>query len=360
MYKHNKVPNSKQLCLTYDETAPTHCSEKSACNEDAMNVSPRVRKEGIVNFTLVGWTDNVSGIKDFSIDVYEVSDATHDLIINYANQSNSLTNITSVSGTFELPWQPALYAVVVSGHDIAGNTRVTRRYILYDTTSNLQLSQQHPMRIISGRSDMNFKWQNHLQYLQLNWTNRFYNTYHISNNRLKPIRPDGHGRLPCPYEQCSGELPVGGTKNVHGIVAFLYQVTRGESAPIQSSYMNIDDFENQTIKFNHTVLNDGYRYTIWMIARDIMNNTNADNVSVMIDSTKSEIAELGLVNNGIGLLKVHRERDLSKMKIHFHSWDIHSGLEHIIWTLGTAPDGNDVGEGSLSIPRWVSDSCSVI
>ena len=48
-------------------------------------------------------------------------------------------------------------------------------------------------------------------------------------------------------------------KYVHGIVTLLYQATRGESARIQSSYVNIDDFESQTVQFNLTVLNDGYK-----------------------------------------------------------------------------------------------------
>lgn len=300
------------------------------------------------------WTDDISGMDKFSYDVYEVIDSGPDLIINHQNTSNSAVNLTSTTGTLKLQWEPALYVMEMFAHDVAGNAKQARRYILYDNSSKIQVSPQHPMYILSARADKDYQWQNTLQVLHVNWTDHFYNTFHVQNNRLKPIRGDGHGHLPCPYDQCHGELNIYGTRNVHGVVGFGYYVTEGgQNVSESQTFVEINDFEPQQYNISHPIV-DGQKYTIWMKGKDIMNNTIIDATDVKIDSTPAEVWDLGLLNNGFKELYVHSVRDLSKMKLHFKAWDEHSGLEHIIWKLGTDVDMTDIGSGSLSIRKTVS------
>ena len=82
------------------------------------------------------------------------------------------------------------------------------------------------MFVSNAKADKQYRWQNALQVLRIKWLNHFYNTY--QNNRLKPIRGDGRLHLPCPYDQCYGELNIYDTKNVHGAIWFGYHVAESQ------------------------------------------------------------------------------------------------------------------------------------
>ena len=86
-----------------------------------------------------------------------------------------------------------------------------------------------------------------------------------------------------------------------------------------------------------------------MKATDVTGRSITDKTTVHVDGSKPIIWNTGLVHNGHEQLAVHRVRDLSIMKIHFKAWDKQSGLEQVLWRIGTTHDGNEVGSGSVSV-----------
>ena len=56
--------------------------------------------------------------------------------------------------------------------------------------------------------------------LCVDWRDRFYNTDMYRNNLLMPVVTDTGREIHGRYDQTSGLLPVSGTDNVQGILAF--------------------------------------------------------------------------------------------------------------------------------------------
>jgi hypothetical protein len=70
-------------------------------------------------------------------------------------------------------------------------------------------------------------------------------------------------------------------------------------------------------------IDDGDIFTFEIQAKDIMNHTLNDSVSVNIDTSVPEITDIWLVRDGQEKIYVHHSSDLSLMTIKFKSFDIH-------------------------------------
>jgi hypothetical protein len=82
---------------------------------------------------------------------------------------------------------------------------------------------------------------------------------------------------------------------------------------------------------------------------------------VHIDHTPPELSILGVRGRwDTDGLNVYNSTDLSTMRLVLTPLDTHSGLHTLRWTLGTDPNGSDIGQGALSVQRMAANVVSLV
>ncbi|XP_052788821.1 uncharacterized protein LOC128223586 [Mya arenaria] len=250
---------------------------------------------------------------------------------------------------------PRLYCFTLEVKDVADNVRQCRRFVLYDNTSSIKIWKRKPFRFTSASPDTDYIWQTHHNDVCISWKDYFYNDFYIDNELLNPIEPDLHGLISGSYEQRTGEIPVSGTSNVYGIIA--YDVSWSLNHGSFSEEKPVPSFTNQSF-CKHLSVEDGDTYTLNVRAVDIAGNTLSDNRTVFIDRSAPLVTDIWLEKDGYEMLFVHNSTDLSKMKMTFNALDPHSGLSKIQWTFGIVDTTTELLSEHLAI-RTINDSCSI-
>ena len=316
-----------------------------------------------------GWIDpwpeggssrHASGIKRFIFEVHEVKTKGRVLEVDKKSLDPPIKQeiVTSVASdvSFLLPKAPKLYCTMLEVHDVAGNVRFARRFVLFDNESKIEINKRFPLVVSSASKAAGFKWQIVHGLVCVNWHSRYYNSYYVHNNLLAPINPDVANGITGVYDQHTGKLPVDGTRSIHGLTGFLYSYSLNNGPYTPEEY--VSHFENESICFNFS-LSDGDTYTFTITAEDVMENRVSDNVTVHIDRTVPDIINMWLVRNKHNELYVHHSVDLSHMVLQFEAMDPHSGIYSLEWFLGTQVNASDVGHGAEPIIK-LSDNVSYI
>jgi len=358
---------SNRVCLRFDNAPPEHCSSGNSktCSDDPIQILHRVTSNPMIDISFRGWKDPVpshgkqnqaSGIYFYEVSLHDINIADNNTLRMNEGPLPGFTkkaNVTSgrKSVMIHLPSEPALYGINLDVVDMVGNFRKARRFILYDNSSSVKINYVNKLFVSSGYSKINFTWQVHHGDICLSWKNRYFNSYHKTNNLLRKIQPE-HSKFYGVYEQNTGILPVKGTKNVDGIVDYKYSWRLNSGN--YSSENSIHDVLDQGFCIN---LNprDGDSFTFKITPHDINKKQLTEFLTVNIDSSAAEINDLGLNKDGHNLLYVHNTTDLSQMKVEFNAEDHHSGLFSIVWLLGTFPNGRDIGFGSIGVHEIPKD-----
>jgi len=77
---YDKTKTSKQICYTYDNVAPLHCSEKDTCKLEPMTLSKRLTSSRRITLHIEGWFDpypkNSNQSLASGIDTFEINEVT--------------------------------------------------------------------------------------------------------------------------------------------------------------------------------------------------------------------------------------------------------------------------------------------
>lgn len=349
-----KTLTSRDICFRYDDTPPKHCSADGSCSSEPLRLEHRITRSHIHTINFKGWLDPVpdggtpvhaSGIEHYEIAVKEFMQPAKG-ILQVAetgivkNIRTTATNITLnlASGT------PKLYCISLEVKDFANNVRHARRYLLYDNTSFIETSLQHPYWCTSASMATNFVWQTHHHEVCLSWDGHFVNRFYMENEFLNAIKTDPKGQIAGIYEQIDGVLPISGTKNVYGIIEYLISWSLDFGS--FSEKISVPNFLNQSF-CRYIALKDGQTYTFNVLAKDIINNTFNENITVHIDQSAPHLQNIWLIKDGYGALYVHDGTDLSKINLAFEALDTHSGILNINWTFAFADNGWILANGLL-------------
>ncbi|XP_013409734.1 uncharacterized protein LOC106173226 [Lingula anatina] len=357
-YSYTDTTASKRVCMRFDSMPPAHCAAGARpCSLDPLYIDQRITKDFWMSLSFHGWfdpyrasPDHASGVEHYEVHIHKVADGGNGtLMVKHESTLKSIT--TNESIVISLPDQPELYSILLTVKDVAGNVKQARRFVLFDNSSVVEVNKNKPITVTSANPETNYLWQVNHRPVQLNWKGHFHNTHHFHHNLLRPIRKNiGISGV---YDQTTGDIPVTGTLNVHGIINFQYSFQR--QLPSQSSiktFHSVPDFTSQVLTVSEVSPRDGESYKFWIKAIDIMNNTFVDNVTVHIDSSEPEISNMWLVRDGHKQLYVHNRTDLSKMTLQFDAKDPESGLYSVKWKLGTEQYSSDIGNGSLSVSPY--------
>ncbi|WAR13865.1 hypothetical protein MAR_003970 [Mya arenaria] len=171
----------------------------------------------------------------------------------------------------------------------------------------------------------------------------------MHNKLLNPVTPAQFNLIPTDsvYEQNKGLLPVSGTTNVDGIIQFNLNWLRFDRFGFKGSdEQAVQNFTRQrTCKSLN--MSDGDTFVFHVNAIDIVNNSLVRNRTVFIDRTIPNVNNIYLVKNGEHMLFVHDSTELSTMLLYFEAFDIHSGVQNVLWKLETSDRSLTLGDGAI-------------
>ncbi|KAH3799927.1 hypothetical protein DPMN_153551 [Dreissena polymorpha] len=359
-----KRTSSKSICYKYDTTDPSHCAEQNTCSTEPLTLSERITRNPHVHVTFTGWTDpfpsggnqnHSSGIESFEVYVNEIvppNGTLSSLVLSKkVNQAVSSVSLNLTSN------KPKLYCITLETKDFANNVRHARRFVLYDNQSFLNTSSDNLFKITSASNAEHYIWQTHHKDLCVVWKEYFYNKFYLENKVLNPIKPNSLIPVDSIYEQNKGILPVSGTPNIDGIVGFVFHWTRKRQFHVNiTGSETVPVFQNQ--QFCKALdMEDGDTFYIQVEAIDIANNRLGSNRTLFIDRTAPQIVNIGLLKNGVMQLFVHDTTDLSRMTLYFETYDSHSGIRNVKWTVGIVDTRVELGSGVLAANNVKEVTC---
>ncbi|XP_067648887.1 uncharacterized protein [Haliotis asinina] len=326
---------------------------------DAFQVHPDITKDS-VNIKWDGWRDSQSGMDKYSWEAFKLEPTADgsltevDKLRPFVHRQVDHTEPIS----YPLPYAPArpgMYSFVLEAADKANNSVYMRRFALYDKESAVTTDPQHALYISSAVQDHGLQWiTNASTPLVINWEDHFLNYVHESGKFLNSILPFRVKVVEDPpiYKEVNdtnddhyGRRTRAAIPNVRGIVRFEWTNAVNKSggrARHSSDWTEIPGL-NTTRQTTVAGVTSGTTVTVWVRARDILDNKMVDSTSVTYDFTEPQFS----------LMTFHKNE---KSNIPFSSGltvtarDAESGLDHLEVKVFSKEDGNLLRTNNVSIP----------
>ena len=341
------TPTIGKVTFILDLQPPTHCSLVTSpncpSNQKLLSLSGDIVTSNQITASWSGWVDIPSGIVSYELTVHYL-EYTPGLLTEGAilkvNQT-SHDNQLEYSDITILP-REGPYSFILRSHDLAGNTRISRRTLLYDFNSSVEINPSVPLILTSAVPATDYIWQNSTNTsFVISGIGHFYNTNLRTTNYLAPVANYSVGGvIDAAYDQAlaQGRYPREGTINALGIVELHYDIitdrmggnsSRSLTQPIQFPFQTTD-IGMESVEVS-TELQDGDSMTIWFQAIDFRFQYSVDSVLVHVDSSPPLLSGLGLYWNGVDGLSLHGTETLLDLDIRFQAQDQHSGIFSVEW-----------------------------
>ncbi|XP_071784665.1 uncharacterized protein [Asterias amurensis] len=348
--------------FTFDFDDPYHCVDVvSGCRTTMLHAGDDVTSQAMFTVTWEGWVDNLSGIKEFNLQVIQLSGSHGNHMTEIFDSPPVFSNTTESGQEITLP-QIGVYSIVLTAVDNGGNTRLARRFVFLDDDQNdVTIQGTHPLRVLSATTETNFEWITSLDTtggttsVPLDWASRFINLHHYNQGLLKPIGDWVSGSIDVDYDQYFGKRGRAAIPNALGITQFRVFSDidhRGGRSIVNASDDNADHWSNEASNTQATYdlnLIDGDSIRFWVEARDIAGHFVRDTVLVHADSSPPIIEDFWLVRGDDVNIAVHNSVDLHDLSVEFRTYDIHSGVRTIEWRLFDNHTGSEVEHGSQTV-----------
>ena len=368
------IPTFGLSSFIIDILAPTHCSLVAPSNgclqgQSILDLGGEIVEDNSITASWGGWIDVPSGVTHYEIRVYPLQ-LSGDVLSEVAVSINTTTydhqnSRVTYEDTNTLPFEGP-YSFILMSFDLAGNVRLSRRLLLYDNTSIIEVDQTAPLQFISAVPESGYQWQNSTSDpLIVRGIGHFYNTFLRYTNYLAPIANSSIGDIDPEFDQPSesGRYPRSGTVNAQGIIQVLYDVivdseggrnllslTQPTNFPYETTDVGIE-----AVEIVDTELNDGDSVTVWFQVIDFRFQTNVDSTVVHIDSSPPALTDLWLEWNGDIGLNLHGTDSLLDLTIQFQTYDVHSGIYAVKWSIRTRH--GDVWYGVLPVQNVNESIC---
>ena len=357
-----------------DILAPTQCSivPSASClpGQEILDLGGEIVEDNYITASWGGWIDVPSGVTHYEIRVYPLQLSGDELTevamsLNVTTYDHDNTRVTYDDITV-LPSEGP-YAFILKTFDLAGNVRFSRRLLLYDNTSTVEIDPLSPLQFVSAVPETNYQWQNSTSDpLIVRGVQHFFNTNLRTTNYLAPVANSSIGNVEPEFDHplVGGRYPRSGTINAQGIVRILYDVIvdreggrsmRSSTQPTTFPYETAD-VGIEEVEIVDTDLTDGDSVTVWFQALDFRFQSNFDSTVVHIDSSPPNLLDLWLEWNGDTGLDLHGTDSLLDLTIQFQTFDVHSGIYSVEWNIRTRH--GDVGYGILPVQNLNETLCS--
>ena len=363
-------PTVRGAVFVLDFQPPSHCSlpplSCSAEDQPLLSVGGDIITTPNITTQWGGWRDTPSGVNGYVLSVHHLEESGGQLLEGARLETVAYNESGEVvyEASFELPVEGA-YSILLQTLDNAGNIRYSRRLVLYDRSSTLNIDPTSPLTVTSALPQTNYRWQNSTQEpIVVSGVGHFYNSLLQFRDLLAPVGDSFNGSLAEDYDHplTEGRYPRRGTTNALGVVRLRYDYSIDQEGGQSLSFPDVLRFESrddvgiQDISITPD-LQDGDSVRVWFLASDYNTQEINDSVLVHVDSSSPLLVGLGLVRNGVGGLSLHASDALTDMIIEFDAQDRHSGLISLEWRIGTGPGLADVGSGDVPIEVVAMDTC---
>lgn len=359
------APSIRGATFVLDFQPPVHCSllPSPSCQAGQTLLSLGGSGGGgdLVSFPNIttswgGWLDQPAGVAGYILSIYHLEE-NQGVLLEGAEVISTRYN-ESGDGVYEDRLELAVegpYSFVLQTLDGAGNLRYSRRLLLFDNSSSLNIEPSSPLTVISAVPEALYLWQNSTSDpIVVSGRGHFYNSHLRANAWLAPVGNSFNVSVDYDHPLATGDFPRRGTPNALGVVSLSYDFTVdqvvGQSAPPDRFRFESADIALAEVSLSID-LRDGDSVRVWFLARDYNSRQINDSVLVHVDSSGPILRGLGLVRNGVSGISLHGTESLADLEIEFDVLDEHSGVLSVAWSIGTGPGMADVGSGEVAVQR---------
>ncbi|KAL3871815.1 hypothetical protein ACJMK2_039787, partial [Sinanodonta woodiana] len=355
-YSLTGVTKGSNYNIVFDYQGPVHCRElDSNCSNEPLMV-PDVTNTSFVHVSWCGWQDTVSGISKYEIEVFQLilnGDKTQLIHGDKVPGSPGPLDSSIPEANISLS-NVGVYAVVLRAFDKTGNIKASRRILIFDNISALEIKND-PSKVASASIETNYSWITEpRKFVRVEWKNRFSNTVYEEKRWLQSV--EKLYEIPSDLDDNEGERQIERKKNVHGIVRVeVGYETIYENKIAHIPFKSVPDIYNESLCPEDTV--DGKRLVIHVRAYDIMGKFSQDDVNVTIDTSPPVIENFCLTLEDRVNTSVSSLQEFVNLTIDWLAYDIHSGIDYIRWRLYDNYTGHTIVHGlnRLSLQNKSSD-----
>lgn len=350
-----------------DFQPPVHCSllvPSCLAGQPLLSLSGEMVSDSNVSISWGGWLDQPAGVSAYLLTLYRL-EQSGGMQFEGAQIRTTLFNETgqNVYEDMTLLSMEGSYSFVLESFDNAGNIRFSRRLLLFDGSSTLNIDSSAPLIVTSAVNT----WQNSTDNpIIISGRGHFYNSLLRDRNLLAPVADIFNGSISPDYDHplVQGRYPRGGTPNALGVVSLRYDFVIDQAGGQSAASLMVpdtfrfatDDLGIESVSIT-TALEDGDSVTVWFLATDYNFQQVNDSVVVHVDSTPPLLAGLSLVRHGLEGLNLHGQDSLTDLRLAFDVEDEHSGVMSIEWSLGTEQGLADVGNGNVPVQVVARETC---
>ncbi|XP_071102354.1 uncharacterized protein [Haliotis cracherodii] len=334
----------------------------------SFQVHPEFTKKGIT-MKWEGWTDDGSQMDKYTWEAFKLEpngdgdlmevDKLRPIIHRQVDHTSPIS--------YPLPYEPdkpGMYSFILQAVDKANNSEYMRRFALYDKESTVTTDPNHAMNISYVVRDQGFQWMTDTSKpLLVNWENRFLNYHHESGKFLNKILPFKVQIVEDPpiYKQVintnddhHGERTVDAILNVRGIVKFEWthdvNKTGGRRQDTPPNWSDVSGLKS-TMQFQPEGVTSGSTVTVWIRARDILDNKKVDSTSVTYDFTKPQITRMAFHENEISNIPFSSGLELNML-------DKESGIGRVEVKVIQTGNGHLMSSRNLTVPTLTPSACT--
>ncbi|XP_022103274.1 uncharacterized protein LOC110986009 [Acanthaster planci] len=344
---------SAHATFTFDFDGPYHCvNADNGCRTTMLDAGNDVTSEEVVNVSWQDWADDLAGIREYQLQVLQlsISDGNEMTEIFDNDPVYSGVGLTGSGMNVTLP-RPGVYSFLLTVVDNVGNTRLTRRFAIFDNDpDDVTVQNDTVVRVFSRTGEAENLWLTNLNStggqtsVQIDWTNRFLNKNYLSQGWLKPIGFYAAGAIDDDYDQNFGQRGRAAIPHKLGVTEFrvFYDIDhKGGRTTTDVGDDNSDNWSNETTNTRATynlTLVDGDSVRFWLEARDLVGHFARDSVLVHADSSPPIIQDLSALPS------------LRGISVECRIYDIHSGIKAFEWRLSDNHTGTEMEQRSQIVP----------
>ncbi|XP_033097255.1 uncharacterized protein LOC117101388, partial [Anneissia japonica] len=288
------------LTFTFDLDDPYHCITSYECQSTMLHLESDVTTENYILVRWSDWVDSVSGIGEFTLKLYRIEIQGSTLKEVKEESELKFTDQSEMQVDLLLP-DPGLYSLILEVRDRAMNTKLARRFVLFDNVNPPQLRFENPIVVRSASGD-EINWLTSIENVKLllDWGSRFWSRFVHENSLLNEI--DEYVGVNVEYDQFNGTRGRPSVNNNMGIIRFeiISTIIRGDSI-INRQYLNVHLNITHEFTYNADEIQNGDELVFLVIAWDIFNRSVEDSKSIKVESTPPEIINSSVLQNGRSL-----------------------------------------------------------
>ncbi|XP_052807066.1 uncharacterized protein LOC128236221 [Mya arenaria] len=309
---YNGLQGQENLEFRFDFIVPEHCSlDSGSCLSKPLHIDDEFTRSTI-QVRWSDWTDAMSGMWQYYFEVFKLQ-PNRDGKLEEATPINPVFNRTlnhtdgEISSSFT-PDEPGMYSVLLKLSDMANNSRIARRFVLYDDTSVISVSNETDKKLYfssameetgyawqtpSNNNDttvtVNVSWDGHAN--KLHEDGKFLAEIEEFPIQFKEIEDEGIFMslkfVSDSLDDDEGERTRQAIPNYHGIVQFevAYEQSASEEVPTGWSVVGLHERTS-----SQRTLENGDRLRVWIRATDVMGNTRTDSTLMRIDGSPPTIS----------------------------------------------------------------------